>query len=135
MFWKSESNKERRRRERRAFSSYMQFLDERTGELMGDLADISHEGFRLEGSKHVPPNAELEFRVDLPPDFLGKACIVVKARSRWTRPHPIDARLYVSGYEIMHMDPGDARAYKLIFDRFGSTGPAKRATSDYLWKD
>lgn len=129
------AKRERRRRERRRFSDYMQFKNDRTGELMGDLADISLDGFRLEGSRRIQPNAEFQFRVDLPPDVPGKASIVVIAHSRWIRPHPVDPRLYVSGYEIMHMEPSDSRAFTSFYDRYGSSGAPKDTNYDYLWKD
>ncbi|HET6847193.1 MAG TPA: PilZ domain-containing protein [Anaerolineales bacterium] len=134
MFRKLAPKRERRRQKRRAFPSYMQFKNEHTGELVGDLADISHNGFRLEGMKPVPLDAELQFHVDMPPDVPGRGSIVITARSRWMAPHPVDPRMYVSGYEIEHIDPGDIHSFTYIFDRYGRTGPLKPTTNDYAWQ-
>jgi hypothetical protein len=112
----------------------MQFLNDRTGELVGDLADISLSGFRLEGTTRIPVNTEVQFRVDLPPEVSYKPCIVFTARSRWSQPHPIDGRLYEAGFEIMRMDAGDNRAFALIFDRYGSSTGGKSSGTDYLWR-
>jgi hypothetical protein len=112
----------------------MQFKNEHTGELVGDLADISHNGFRLEGMKQIPFNTELHFRVDLPPDVPGRASIVIAARSRWIQPHPIDPRMYVTGYEIHGMDPAAGRAFNYIFDQYGTSGPLKAPGNDYVWQ-
>ena len=134
MYRKVTTHHERRVQERRAFQHYMQFKNDRTGELVGDLADISRRGFRLEAMNRVPINAEIQFRVDLPPDVPGRTSIVFTAQSRWIRPHPIDPRMYVIGYEIQRMDPADGRSFTFVFDRYGSTGPAKPPGNDYVWQ-
>lgn len=132
---KTAPGKERRKAERRAFSDYMQFTNDRTGELLGDLADISRHGFRLEGSKPIPVNAVFPFRVDLPPEISQKLCLILTARSRWSRRHPIDSRIYEAGFEVVHLDPGDSHAFQLIFDRYGTAGARKGSGTDYLWRD
>ena len=113
---------ERRKRERRSCSLYMQFTNNRTGELVGDLADLSRDGFMLETLKPIPPNAEFSFRIDLPPEISRKPFIVFTARSRWSRPDRIDTRLYDAGFEIMKMDPSDTQVFELIFNQYGSSG-------------
>ena len=135
MFKKSTSRSERRNHERRAFQSYIQFRNDLTGELVGDLADISMSGFRLEGSRQVALNQPMQFRVDVPPEIPGKGSMLLVARSRWIRPHPVDPRLFVSGYEMERVDPVDSRLYRSIFDKYGTSGPVKYAGQDYLWKD
>jgi hypothetical protein len=112
----------------------MQFLNDRTGELVGDLADISSDGFRLEGSKPIRVNAEFPFRVDLPPEMSEKTCIIFTAQSRWSRPHPIDRRLTEAGFEIVNMASGDRGSFGLIFDRYGSAITGRESGTDYLWQ-
>jgi len=124
---------DRRNGERRAFPHYMQFMNALTGELLGDLADISPGGFRLESSKPIPLNTEFAFRVDMLPEISTKPWIAMTARSRWSLPHPVDGRLHEVGFEIMKMDPSDRNAFELIFDRFGSTSSGKDSGIDYLW--
>jgi hypothetical protein len=131
----SKPEKERRKRERRTFSYYMQFKDDLTGELVGSLEDISLGGFRLEGSKRIPLNAEVRFRVDLPAEVPGKAVIGITARNRWIVTNPIDPRLYISGYEIKHMDSADSRAFRYLFDVYASPAPAEAPSNDYVWQD
>ena len=113
----------------------MRFMNDRTGELLGDLADISPAGFRLEGSKPIPVNAEFPFRVDLPPEISAGSSIVFTARSRWSQPHPVDPRLYEAGFEIMHMDYGASRAFGQIFDQCRLVNPGRKSGTDYMWQD
>ena len=135
MLEKKLSQRERRRHERRAFQSFMQFTNDETGELVGDLSDISLTGFRLEGSRQIPPNSLLRFHVDIPPEIPGKTSIVIPARSRWIRRHPIDPRLYVSGYEVEGVDAVDGQLFQNIFHKYSTSGPVKFAGYDYVWKD
>jgi hypothetical protein len=102
----------------------MRFTNNRTGELVGDLADISRDGFMLESLKPIPLNAEFSFRIDLSPEISTKPFIVFTARSRWSRTDPIDTRLYDVGFEIMKMDPSDTQVFQQIFDQFGSSASA-----------
>jgi hypothetical protein len=133
MFDRKTRPRERRKRERRAFPHYMQFLNDQTGELVGDLADISLGGFRLESAKPIPVDEEFPFRINLPPGVSQNPSMVFTARSRWSLQHHADPRLYEAGFQIMRMEPADSHAYQLMFDRYGSTGTSKAPQSDYLW--
>ena len=112
-------NADRRNRKRRTLTLYMRFVNSRTGEPVGNLADLSPGGFMLESVKTIPVNAEFSFRVDLPPEAARKPFMVFTARSRWSRRDPVDGRLYDTGFEIMQMDPGDAQILQTILDRYG----------------
>ncbi len=126
---------ERRKRDRRGFSEYMRLMNENTGELVGHLADISHEGFRLESKRPIPLNSDYAFRIELPSDIAQKPYMVFIARSKWCQPDRIDPTLYDAGFQIVDMNPGDADAFRALFEKYGSTGYSSSSTSaaDYLW--
>ena len=116
---------DRRKRGRRSTSLYLQFMNNRTGELVGDLADINRDGFMLESFKPIPLNAEFSFRIELPPDISNKQSIVFTAQSRWSKLDSLDRRMYDVGFEIMEIDPGDTQVFQQIFDRYGSSGNSR----------
>ena len=120
------SRSERRKRGRRPTSLYVQFINNRTGELVGDLADISRDGFMLESFKPIPLNTEFNFRIDLPPEISRKQSIVFIAQSRWSRPDRLDSRLYDVGFEILKTDPGDAQVFQQLYDQYGSSGTGRK---------
>jgi hypothetical protein len=99
----------------------MRFVNNQTGEHIGDLADISRDGFRLESLKPIPLNTEFTFRIDLSPEISTKPFIVLTARSRWSRPDPIDSRLYDIGFEIMRIGIGDTQIFELIINQYSSS--------------
>ncbi len=131
----STPRRDRRKRQRRSCSLYLRVLDNRTGEPVGGLADMSRDGFMLESLKPIQLNAEFSFRIDLPPEISQKPFIVFIARSLWTLPDRVDGRLYDTGFEIMKMDPSDTRAFELVFDRYGSSSTSRDLGTDYLWRN
>ena len=84
----------------------------------------------LETLKPIPLNAEFSFRVDLPPEISNKSYIVFTARSRWSRPDPIDTRLYDIGFEILKIAPGDIQTFEVIINQYSSS-----RTSSYFGTD
>jgi hypothetical protein len=120
------SHRERRKLGRRPTSLYIQFINNRTGELVGDLADISRDGFMLESFKPIPLNTDFNFRIDLPPEISRKQSIVFTAQSRWSQPDRLDTRLYDVGFEIVKTDPGDAQVFQQLYDHYGSGGTDRK---------
>ena len=111
-----------REQDRRACSLYLRLVNHRTGETVGDIADLSAGGFKLESSKPMALNTELTFRMDLPPGVSEKPFMVFMARSRWCRTDPMDGRLYDIGFEITRMDATDAQIFQRVFERYGTGG-------------
>lgn len=135
MFGKFKPSRERRTQERRTYPHYIQFKNDVTGELVGDLADVSLDGFRLEGMQPPRLNTDFRFRVDVPPGIDGPARLIFIARSRWLRQHPLDPRVYVTGFQIQRMDMPEQRAFSQLFAQAATSRTPSNAIPDYLWKD
>jgi hypothetical protein len=96
-------------------------MNNRTGELVGDLADLSRDGFMLESLKPIPLDTEFSFRIDLPAGISNKQAMVFTARSRWSLPDPLDTRLYDVGFEIVKMEPSDTYIFEQIIEQYGAS--------------
>lgn len=128
---------ERRKLDRRDFSYYMRVMNERTGELIGHLSDISTGGFKLESKNPIIENLEFLMRMDLTNEVSEKDHFVFSARSRWCRRHPIDPLLYNVGFQIIDMAPEDLDIFIRIFEKYGSPSTnnnKKKNNTDYLWR-
>lgn len=126
---------ERRKRDRRDFSYYMRVMNENTGELVGHLADISIDGFKLESLKPISKNTEYPLRIELSSDISEKPFIVFIANSKWCQPHIIDTTLYNVGFQIVNMSSDDLESFKKIYDVYGSQKSAnKTSNANYLWR-
>ena len=127
---------ERRKLNRRDFSFYMRMMNERTGELIGHLSDISTGGFKLESRSPIGENLQFLMRMDLTNEVSDKDHLVFAARSRWCHRHPIDPTLYDIGFEILDMAPTDLDIFVRIFEKYGSQNKTtkKKDSTDYLWR-
>jgi PilZ domain-containing protein len=127
------SRAERRTRNRRSCSLYLQLVNIRTGEPMGSLTDISLDGFRLESTRPIPLQVEFIFRLDVPHEICDRPCIKLMARSRWCKPDPIDSRLFDVGFEITGLDAGDVHILRQVIERYGSSMISGNSDMGYLW--
>jgi hypothetical protein len=131
---------ERRKLDRRDFSTYMRVMNEHTGELIGHLADISTGGFKLESRTPVNENIEFLMRMDLTNEVSNKDHLVFVARSRWSQRHPIDPTLYNIGFQIVEMLPEDLEIFIRVFEKYGtpvqntSMSTKKKNFMDYFWR-
>jgi PilZ domain-containing protein len=128
---------ERRKLDRREFSEYMRVLNERTGELIGHLADIGTEGFKIESKNPIDANLEFLLRMDLMVDVGEKDHIVFTARSRWCKKDNFDPTLFDIGFQIIEMAPEDLQIFVHMFEKYGSGSSNNRkdkGKTDYLWR-
>jgi hypothetical protein len=109
----------------------MRLMNHRTGENVGDLSDLSANGFRLESTRPIRVNQVIEFQVDMELGMSDKPFLVFTAVSRWCKQDAIDTRLYDVGFEIVQMDGSDRRAFSSIYEQYGRKAAAGGDT--YLW--
>jgi hypothetical protein len=111
---------EKRNLKRRAFSYYMQAVDNVSQQVVGYLSDISPRGFRLDCKKPIAPNKQFELRLDLTNDVATKAFMVLLVRSKWCRIDELDPFVYNIGVEIVSIAPDDAAIFKRIVEKYGT---------------
>ena len=111
---------ERRRLDRRTFSYYMRLMNERTGELIGHLADISTGGFKMESLKPIASDVDYRFRIELTSDIANVPFMVFGARSKWCQRDHIDNNTFNVGFQIIDMNPGDVEIFSRMFEKYGT---------------
>ncbi len=124
---------ERRRLDRRTFSYYMRLMNERTGELIGHLADISTGGFKMESLKPIASDVDYRFRIELTSDIANVPFMVFGARSKWCQRDHIDNNSFNVGFQITDMNPGDVEIFSRMFEKYG-TKSNRGNDQDYLWR-
>lgn len=129
-----ESNKSKRKLPRRNFSYYMRVLDKRTGDLVGQISDISTGGFKLESNTPVAVGLTLELCIDQMSQISEKSFIVFSARTRWCERDPYDPTIYNVGFQLLDMTPADYDIFVKMFNSYGEQKNAHHKTnSDYIW--
>ena len=56
---------EKRKKDRREFTYYMQVKDDTTKRIIGYLSDISTGGFKLDCPQQIPPGQDFRLQIDL----------------------------------------------------------------------
>lgn len=110
---------ERRSSGRRKFGYYMPVFDNRNGDTIGYLANISAQGFKLESPKKISTDVIFQMRMDLTPEISKTKFITFNAKAIWSQPDPIAPMEYTHGFQIVSMAP-DARAiFESIAEKYG----------------
>jgi len=125
---------DKRKLERKNFAYYMRVMNESTGDLVGQLGDISSGGFKLESSKPIPLGEIFFLRIDQTGEISKKSYITFKARTRWCQKDPYDPTIYNVGFQIVEMSPGDFDIFVTMFNTYGVQKKIHHKTnSEYIW--
>jgi hypothetical protein len=124
----------KRKKDRRNFTYYMQVKDDSTKQIIGYLADISTGGFKLDCQQQIPAGQDFRLQIDLTADVADKTSLVFIARSKWCHPDNIDPTSFNVGFEIVNMAPSDMVIFQRIFEKYGAEKSGNQKSSDnYLW--
>lgn len=124
----------KRKKDRRNFTYYMQVKDDSTKKIIGYLADISTGGFKLDCQQQLPTGQDYRLQIDLTPDVADKTSMTFIARSKWCHPDHIDPTSFNVGFEIVNMAPSDMVIFQRIFEKYGAEKSAdKKGSDNYLW--
>ena len=110
---------DRRRLDRKDFSYYMPLIDQDTKELVGHLADISSGGFRMDSLSPIPPNKDIQFRLDLTSEVAVKPFMIFVARSKWCKVDPLDPFCYNIGFQLINISPEDVEIFHRLIEYYG----------------
>ncbi len=125
---------ERRRLARKNFSYYMRVLDESTGEIIGQLSDISTGGFKIESSTPIAVGKDFHLRIDQTGEISSKSFLSFAARVKWCQIDPYDPTIYNVGFELVDMTPADYDVFVKMFNEYAAQKRAHHKTnSDYIW--
>lgn len=125
---------ERRKLDRKNFSYYMRVMNESTGDLVGQLGDISSGGFKLESSKPIPLGEVFFLRIDQTGEISQKSFITFKARTRWCQKDPYDPTIFNVGFQIVEMTPADYDIFVTMFNTYGVQQKIHHKTNtEYIW--
>jgi hypothetical protein len=112
---------DRRNARRRDFSYYMRVMDDKTGQLIGHLADISARGFKIDLQKPLTVGQDYHLHLELTADVADKTFMVFVARCKWCRPDRLDPFLQNAGFELVSITPHDTVIFQRIVDKYGTS--------------
>jgi len=109
---------ERRRIPRKYLMFYSRVFDEKTGELVGHIIDITRMGMMLISEKPVEVGQTLQLRLEVPLDFQTKQFISFAATSKWCG-KDVDPHFYNTGFEIDAISLEDLDLIERLVEAYG----------------
>ena len=128
---------ERRNLERKNFTYHMRVFDELTGKLIGQLVDISENGFMVESAQPIPIDVNIKLRIDQLGELSNKNYLIFIARAKWCRQDPYDPTMFNIhvGFQIVEMSPGDYDTFVQMFNKYAmKKNGTQKNNLDYLWR-
>lgn len=97
---------DKRKKVRKEITTRLAVVDVNTGNVIGDLADISCEGFMVLTRQPVPMNSVFQLSLALPKVIQGVDTAYFGAESLWCNPSD-DAEHYWIGFHIIDISTQD----------------------------
>ncbi|HPH94231.1 MAG TPA: PilZ domain-containing protein [Anaerolineaceae bacterium] len=108
---------ERRKLTRNHLIHYLRVFNRDTGELLGNMVDISPEGFLLLSDHPIPINTALKFRMEFPEEFMGKKRLDFEAHSVWFKAD-VNPDLFATGFKIESLDQTDRKILESLISEY-----------------
>ena len=121
---------DRRKLTRKNLMAYSAVFDNKIGEQLGLLCDLTRYGLMIICKKGIDVGQDYELRIDLPeePKF-PKNMLRLQAKSVWSRPD-IDPKLVNIGFQFLDVNPEDEAIIEQMIDAYsfrrenGSAAPS-----------
>jgi hypothetical protein len=123
---------DKRKKDRRDFTYYMQVKDDSTKEIIGYLSDISTGGFKLDCPQQLPVGQDYRLHLDLTAEIADKTTLTFIARTKWCQTDHIDPTSFNVGFEIVKMAPSDMVIFNRIFEKYGSENTRNNRSDDFM---
>lgn len=110
--------KEKRKTNRRYLLYYMRIYDAVSRQQIGNLVDITPQGFMLVGERQIAEGKTIRLRMELTSEVAEKPFLEFSARSKWCKPD-VTPNMYNTGFEILGLAPEDIDIIHRIIQEFG----------------
>jgi hypothetical protein len=72
----------------------------------------------MDSEKPFLVNKDYTLRLDLTPDVSDRSFIIFIARSKWSKPDPLDPTTTVDGFQIVNISPHDEEIFFRILEKY-----------------
>ena len=110
-------NENMRKSNRCRLTQYLRVFDRKTGELLGQLENISVEGIMLSGDKVLEEGKICHMWMDLPSDMSDCIQITFNARIVWSSKYT-NADLYNTGFQFTKINEQNIELIKRLIEAY-----------------
>jgi hypothetical protein len=109
---------ERRTRKRRYVMFYSRVYDRDTGEVLGQLVDLTTDGIMIISDKYIASDIVFHLQLELPEDISPRQFLRFDAQSVWCR-QDIVPRFFDSGFKLIDVPEQDVAILERMVDTYG----------------
>ena len=107
-----------RKLKRRHLIFYLRVFDIRTGELVGQIVNITVEGMMLVRERPIELGQTMQLRMALPSEIDGTYEVRFNAKSLWCR-KDVNPDFYVAGFHFENITPRDQDVIESLVQALG----------------
>jgi hypothetical protein len=96
---------------------YLRVFDRKTGDLIGNLVDLTSEGLQLICEKAIEPGKLLEIRMEFPEDVDGEREVKLNAETIWCD-HQLDPDLFSVGCKLIPVTPTQVTIIRDLIENY-----------------
>jgi hypothetical protein len=96
---------------------YLRLFDRKSGELIGNLVDLTSEGLQLISEKAIAPGKLLEIRMEFPETVDGERELQLNAEAVWCD-HQLDPDLFSVGCKLIPVTPDKINIIRDLIDNY-----------------
>ncbi|MEW6221389.1 MAG: PilZ domain-containing protein [Thermodesulfobacteriota bacterium] len=111
-------HEEKRSLKRRHLIFYLEVFDDRTGQYLGHLVDITTKGIMLVSKDPIETGETRLLRMILPEEFAGRTHLVFEAKSVWSG-KDINPDFYDTGFEVANLSLAAKRYIQGLIEQMG----------------
>lgn len=112
---------DKRKLKRRQLIYYLSVFERNTGQLMGQLVDLTIDGMMLTSEQVIEDNITFEFRMVLPDVIEGNNKITFDAQSMWCR-KDVNPHFYDIGFRFTRISPKAREIVENLIQDFSFLG-------------
>jgi hypothetical protein len=106
-----------RKTRRKPLSYWLRVFDRNRDVALGNLADITKDGFSIMSSEKRPEGETLDIRMKLPSEMDGPSDLLVTGRVRWCRTGAPEG-YHKIGFEFVDVDPETQTVIQRLISEF-----------------
>ncbi len=118
-----------RRQERAHLIYFLRVFDAQSGDLLGQMVDLTTDGIMVIGEGAVTPRQRYSLRMDLPRNVPMGRHLTLEARCKWCR-RDESGDFHSMGFRILDMSPEAYRAVEQLIEKFYREGGEEDPSAD-----
>jgi len=96
---------------------YLRMFDRKSGDLIGNLVDLTAEGLQLISETPIEPGRILEIRMEFPEEVEGQKELCLNAESVWCD-HQLDPDLFSVGCKLVPVTPSQVDMIRGLINNY-----------------